>query len=88
VQADDGTSKKEYEYTITSPEYISWHDTETKKGKTSSQVHLIFVARPFLSGVDFAERRNLVYNFKSMLKRDPKGRVLAGFYFPLTRVSN
>lgn len=87
VQNDDGTNKKEYEYThLAKLKYINWTITDTKKGKVTSHSSLIFIDRPFLSGLDCAERRNLVYDFKSVLKRDPKGQPISGLYFPLTKV--
>lgn len=44
---------------------------------------LIYVARPYLTAVDVTERRNLVYDFRSLVARDTKGRLLAGLYFKL-----
>lgn len=45
-------------------------------------ISLLFdVIQAFLSPVDCTERRNLVYNFKSLLKRDVNGHVFAGIYF-------
>lgn len=44
-------------------------------------VSLIYVSRPYLTAVDVTERRNLVYNFRSLLSRDPKGHLIAGVYF-------
>lgn len=44
---------------------------------------IVSVLQAFLSPVDCTERRNLVYNFKSLLKRDEKGNVVAGIYFAL-----
>lgn len=87
VQEDNGKKKKEYEYTVTSPDYLSWSVTETKADYQSGWTNLIFVGRPFLSGVDFAERRNLIYDFKSILQRDCKGQLLAGMYFSTNPVS-
>ncbi|XP_035705049.1 uncharacterized protein LOC110847209 [Folsomia candida] len=88
VQNDDGTNKKEYEYThLAKLKYINWTITDTKKGKVTSHSSLIFIDRPFLSGLDCAERRNLVYDFKSVLKRDPKGQPISGLYFPLTKTN-
>ncbi|CAG7732267.1 unnamed protein product [Allacma fusca] len=81
VQSDDGRAKKEYEYTMATPEYVSWHVMSTKQGIRETHTSLVFTGRPFLSAVDVAERRNLIYNFKSLLRRDPKGRLIAGLYF-------
>lgn len=87
VQEDNGKKRKEYDYTVASSDYVSWSVTETKSDYQSGWTNLIFVGQPFLSGVDFAERRNLLYDFKSILQRDCKGRLLAGMYFPTNPVS-
>lgn len=41
--------------------------------------------REYLTAVDVTERRNLVYNFRSLLSRDPKGNLIAGLYFKLKK---
>lgn len=40
-------------------------------------------SQAFVSPIDCTERRNLVYNFKSLLKRDADGNVVAGLYLAL-----
>jgi len=45
---------------------------------------LVYVGRPFLCPVTVTERRNLVYNFRSLLSRDTKGHLVAGIYFKIT----
>lgn len=81
LQGDDERVKKEYEYTWLTPNYIAWSATETKKGIPECYTSLIFSGSPFLSAVEVAERRNLVYDFKSIIRRDPKGNILSGLYF-------
>lgn len=39
---------------------------------------------PYRTAVDVTVRRNLVYDFRSLLSTDAKGRVYAGIYFPIT----
>lgn len=46
-------------------------------------ISTLLLFQAFLSPVDCTERRNLVYNFKSLLKRDARGNVIAGLYFGL-----
>jgi hypothetical protein len=70
-----------------SPDYVAWMGTDYRRGSAESYTNLVFVGKPFLSAVDVAERRNLVYEFKSVVKRDPKGKLLAGLYFVLDKVS-
>jgi hypothetical protein len=81
TQGDDQRVRKEYEYTWMDQNYIGWSATETKKGIQECYTSLIYVRSAFLSAIDVAERRNLVYDFKSILRRDPKGNILAGLYF-------
>lgn len=42
---------------------------------------VIFVEKPFTAPIDVTERRNLVYNFRSLLARNTKGYLTAGIYF-------
>ena len=44
--------------------------------------NLIYVGVPYLAPVDVTERRNLVYEFKSLIGRTVKGNLTAGVYFP------
>ena len=73
-----------YNYTLhPSGDYVVWNVRETRHGVEESDTALIYIRQTFTSAVDSAERRNLVYNFKSMLKRDCRGNVIAGVYFAL-----
>lgn len=80
----DGTSTvKEYSYQLNQRKnYIKWNVTVTKPGKTPAKHEsLIYVDLPYLSKESVSERRNLVFPFKSWVKRDMKGRIPAGVYF-------
>lgn len=86
TQSDDPTCKKEYNYCLCAddPDYVEWHERKTGPGALErTQVALIYVARPYLTAIDVTERRNLVYNQRSLLARDTKGHVTAGIYFPV-----
>ncbi|XP_008557453.1 uncharacterized protein LOC103578228, partial [Microplitis demolitor] len=86
TQSDEKHCKKEYNYSLCEQDtdYVEWYDRETRPGALeSTQVALIYVARPYLTAIDVTERRNLVYNFRSLLARDTKGHLTAGLYFPL-----
>ncbi|XP_015113231.1 uncharacterized protein LOC107038572 [Diachasma alloeum] len=86
TQSDEPECKKEYNYSLCTqdPDYVEWHERETRPGALErTQVALIYVARPYLTAIDVTERRNLVYNFRSLLARDTKGHVTAGLYFSL-----
>ncbi|XP_076244006.1 uncharacterized protein LOC143185156, partial [Calliopsis andreniformis] len=86
IQSDELDCKKEYNYFLcpNDPDYVEWHERKTRPGALErTQVALIYVARPYLTAIDVTERRNLVYNFRSLLARDTKGHVTAGIYFPV-----
>ncbi|XP_046753162.1 uncharacterized protein LOC124416276, partial [Diprion similis] len=87
TQSEEPNCKKEYNYTLCTKDsdYVEWHERENRPGvQERTQVALIYVARPYLTAIDVTERRNLVYNFRSLLARDTKGHVTAGIYFPVT----
>ncbi|KOC62246.1 hypothetical protein WH47_04004 [Habropoda laboriosa] len=86
IQSDEPDCKKEYNYFLCAndPDYVEWHERKTRSGILErTQVALIYVARPYLTAIDVTERRNLVYNFRSLLARDTKGHITAGIYFPV-----
>lgn len=76
--------KYQYHYQPDNPSFVAWEVVEERDGKvTHSHTSLIHIARPFLSGVDVAERRNLAYHFKTLLARESSGKLKCGLYFPL-----
>ncbi|XP_049876444.1 uncharacterized protein LOC126374035, partial [Pectinophora gossypiella] len=85
TQQDEPHCRKEYNYTFNpqNPSYVEWHEKETRGTNVKCQTSLVYSARPYLDGVNVTERRNLVYNFRSLLSRDQKGHLIAGLYFPV-----
>lgn len=85
VQADEPHCKREfsYNYVPNGPHLVRWTEKITRGEKIEIIKSLIYVKRPFATAVDVANRRNLVYNFRSIMARDPKGRLCAGFFFPV-----
>ncbi|XP_068219618.1 uncharacterized protein, partial [Palaemon carinicauda] len=74
----------QYRYQQDSTSFVSWEVVEERDGEvTHTHTSLIHIARPFLSGVDVAERRNLAYPFKTLLGRESSGKLRCGLYFPL-----
>ncbi|GIX69726.1 uncharacterized protein CEXT_62311 [Caerostris extrusa] len=71
-------SKKEYNYSCVGS-YIEWQVKETRCGKVNSWSNLIYVGRKFLNYINVSEKRNLVFNFRTIVKRDKKQPV-AGLY--------
>ncbi|KAG5680124.1 hypothetical protein PVAND_009649 [Polypedilum vanderplanki] len=85
TQSNEPGCKREYCYTFShnNDHFISWHERTTRNGQQKYETSLIYVDRPYRSALDVTVRRNLVYNFRSLLSRDAKGRVFAGVYFPV-----
>ncbi|EFN76835.1 hypothetical protein EAI_16481 [Harpegnathos saltator] len=86
TQIEEPNCTKLYNYypCTEDPDYIEWHERVTRPGAfETAQVALIYVARPYLTAIDVTERRNLVYNHKSLIARDTKGHTIAGIYFPV-----
>lgn len=85
MQSKEDHCRKDYNYTFsTNRNYVIWRVKE-RRGDAPEQVShsAVYVKRPFLSPVDVTERRNLVYNFRSLLSRDTKGHLTSGIYFPV-----
>lgn len=70
-----------YNFPSNSSSYVVWEVEERRGGKSKFTRSLVHVSRPYLSGVDVTERRNLAYPFKTLLGRDAAGKFTAGFYF-------
>uniref|UniRef100_A0A182P3S3 Uncharacterized protein n=1 Tax=Anopheles epiroticus TaxID=199890 RepID=A0A182P3S3_9DIPT len=85
TQSDEPHCKREYSYALhdLSSDYVTWTERMTRGGKQQYEESLVYIARPYRTAVDVTVRRNLVYNFRSLLARDAKGRVCSGLYFPV-----
>lgn len=84
MQSDEPHVRKEYCYTFAeNSDYIKWTDRETRQGIETTSRSVIYIARPYVTPVHVTERRNLVYNFRSLLARNTKGHLIAGLYFPV-----
>lgn len=83
VQSEENGITKEYNYSFVASDknFVEWKERTTSNGKEKHFTGVIYVGRPFLTAVDVTERRNLVYNFRSILSRDQKGHLIAGVYF-------
>lgn len=77
----DVTKSFSYYFHPHSTSYVVWEAEETRKrGGYMIARSLVHVSRPYLSGVDVTERRNLPYRFKSLLGRDSNGGFSGGLY--------
>ncbi|XP_037972992.2 uncharacterized protein LOC119693476 [Plutella xylostella] len=85
TQSDEPHCRKEFNYQVTlqSPGYVEWHERETRGAAVKERLSLIYVAKPYLSAVDVTEKRNLVWDLRSLLARNAKGHLTAGIYFPV-----
>lgn len=85
TQSNEPGCKREYCYTFShkSDCYITWRERITRNGQQKYEISIIYVDRPYRTAIDVTVRRNLVYDFRSLLSRDAKGRVFAGIYFPV-----
>lgn len=77
-----------YVYSKQNAKYVEWQEREIRGEKTTYKTSLVYVEQPYLTAIDVTVRRNLVYNFRSLLSRDAKGQVLAGIYLPVLTNSN
>ncbi|XP_052862512.1 uncharacterized protein LOC128269169 [Anopheles cruzii] len=85
TQSDEPHCKREYIYSMHdhNDDYVTWTERMTRGGKQQYELSMVYIARPYRTAIDVTVRRNLVYNFRSLLSRDAKGRVCAGLYFPV-----
>jgi len=88
VQSDTPKMKKEYGYEMLNDKYVLWHERNTKGSVKTEITSLVYVHHKFENYVDYTERRNLVYNFRVLVKRNRMGDLLSGFYFPLKAQSS
>ncbi|XP_017073041.2 uncharacterized protein LOC108109147 [Drosophila eugracilis] len=72
-----------YVYSQQNGKFVEWKEREIRGEDTSFKTSLVYVAQEYITAIDVTVRRNLVYNFRSLLSRDAKGQVYAGIYFPL-----
>lgn len=85
VQSEDSAVKREYSYAFTpyNLNFVEWAERTTRGNKESHEKSLVFVGKQYRTAIDVTVRRNLVYNFRSLLSRTAKGKVSAGIYFPV-----
>lgn len=84
IQSQEPHLKREYKYSMLNDDFIEWSERTTRGDQQNHDTSLIYVKTPYRTAIDVTVRRNLVYNFRSLLSRTGKGRVCAGIYFPVT----
>ncbi|VVC94557.1 uncharacterized protein LOC126973901 [Leptidea sinapis] len=85
IQSDEPHSRKEYNYqlNLNNSNYVEWHERDTRGSTVNERLSLIYVAKPYLTAINVTEKRNLVWDLRSLLARNPKGHLIAGIYFPV-----
>ncbi|XP_074027665.1 uncharacterized protein [Leptinotarsa decemlineata] len=83
IQSEENNIRKEYNYQLYphNANFVEWTERATRNGKEENFSGAIYVRRPYLTAVDVTERRNIAYDFRSLLSRDQKGDLIAGIYF-------
>lgn len=72
-----------YAFSQQNGKFVEWKEREIRGDDASFKTSLVYVEQEYITAIDVTVRRNLVYNFRSLLSRDAKGQVYAGIYFPL-----
>lgn len=67
---------------------MEWKEREIRCDQSTYKSSLVYVDQPYVTAIDVTVRRNLTYNFRSLLSRDAKGQVLAGIYLPVLPNAN
>jgi len=83
VQSETSKLRKEYCYEMANDQYVLWQERNTRGTAQKLIKSLIYIHQKFENYVDYTERRNLVYHFRVLVKRNRKGQLLSGVYFPL-----
>ncbi|XP_063829666.1 uncharacterized protein LOC135078988 isoform X1 [Ostrinia nubilalis] len=83
TQSDEPHCRKEYNYQFNpqNSNYVEWHERETRGKTVKERLSLVYVAKAYLTAVSVTEKRNLIWDLRSLLARDPKGHLQAGIYF-------
>ena len=69
--------------------YVVWNLLKSINGEeVKDSDNVILINKPFLSGLDIAERRNLVYPVKTLLNRDKRGTLTSGLYIVLKPIGS
>lgn len=86
IQSQENGITNEYNYSLAPGDnnFVEWSEKSIIKGKQKQFTGLIYIGRPYLTAIDVTERRNLVYNFRSLLSRDKNGSLIAGLYFKVS----
>lgn len=87
-QVNEQGSRKFYEYTFcdTNSGYVLWQEQDYRPNGLKISDALIYANRPYCDGITFSEKRNIIYKFKSIVRRSHTGLTLAGMSFCLNPI--
>jgi len=74
-----------YRFHEANPLFVEW---EVDKGDGKVHTNVVFIDKPFLTGLDHAERRNLVWPVKILANRSRDGVLTSGFYFSMKKLED
>lgn len=86
VQSNTAKSVKEYCYEAMGSLYVRWRVRETRAGHTKQWDNVLYVGAAFQSALAYSEKRNLLYDFRTLVARDGAGPC-AGVYCKLNEVN-
>ncbi|CAN7939215.1 unnamed protein product, partial [Ixodes hexagonus] len=86
VQSNTAKSVKEYSYEAMGSRYVRWRVRETRAGRTKQWDNVLYVGGAFQSALAYSEKRNLLYDFRTLVARDAAGPC-AGVYCKLDEVN-
>lgn len=53
-----------YQFNVHNPNYVEWHERETRGAIVKERLSLVYVARAYLSAVSVTEKRNLIWDLR------------------------
>lgn len=86
VQSNTAKSVKEYCYEALGSRYVRWRVSETRAGAVKTWDNVLYVGGAFQSALACSEKRNLLYDFRTLVARDGGGP-RAGVYCKLAEVN-
>ncbi|KAG0411745.1 hypothetical protein HPB47_011127 [Ixodes persulcatus] len=86
VQSNTAKSVKEYSYEAMGSRYVRWRVRETRAGCIKQWDNVLYVGGAFQSALAYSEKRNLLYDFRTLVARDGTGPS-AGVYCKLNEVN-
>lgn len=87
VQSHTAKSTKEYCYEALAGGYVRWQVTETRAGTTKSWDNVLYVGGAFQSALAYSEKRNLLYDFRTLVARTDGRGPTAGVYCKLDELN-